>query len=94
MTSINAILLLPLAFLVGAVATSLFTMIFTSTSGAATHISLGNVSFEYALYLSVGAVLEAQLGTHFAKKTSGKNLRRIFGIILFLISINMIFKYI
>ncbi len=76
-----------------AVATSLFIMVFTSTSGAATHISLGNVSFEPALYLIIGAVLGAQVGARFAKKTSGKNLKRVFGIILFLISISMILKY-
>ncbi len=76
------------------VATSMFIMIFTSISGVVTHISLGNVRFNYAIYLCIGVIFGAQLGVHIAKRISGKNLRRIFGLVLFLISINMILKYI
>jgi len=76
------------------VATSMFIMIFTSISGVVTHISLGNVRFDYAIYLCIGVIFGAQLGTHIAKGISGKNLRKIFGVVLFLISINMILKYI
>jgi len=75
------------------VATSMFIMIFSSISGVVTHISLGNVRFDYAIYLCIGVIFGAQLGAYIAKGISGKNLRRIFGVVLFLISINMILKY-
>jgi uncharacterized membrane protein YfcA len=75
------------------VATSMFIMIFTSISGAATHFSLGNVQIYYAVFLCIGVIFGAQLGAHLSKKASGKNLRRIFGVILFLVSIRMILEY-
>lgn len=76
------------------VATSMFIMIFTTISGALTHFSFGNVRVDYAIFLSIGVIFGAQLGAYFSKKVSGKNLRRIFGVILFLVSIRMILKFI
>ena len=76
------------------VATSMFIMIFTSVSGVATHFSLGNVHLDYAILLCVGVIFGAQLGAHFSKKVSGKNLRRLFAVVLFLVSVRMILKYI
>ena len=76
-----------------AVATSMFIMIFTSMSGLITHFSLGNVHVECALLLGAGIIFGAQVGAYISKRTSGRNLRRIFGIILFLVSIRMIWKY-
>lgn len=76
-----------------AVATSMFIMIFTTISGVSTHFLFGNVRVEYAIFLCVGVIFGAQLGAHFSKKISGKNLKRIFGVILFLVGIRMIFKY-
>ncbi len=76
------------------VATSMFIMIFTSVSGVATHFSLGNVHLDYAILLSVGVIFGAQLGAHIAKKASGKNLRRLFAVVLLIVSVRMILKYI
>jgi len=76
------------------VATSMFIMFFTSISGAATHFSLGNVHISHAVFLCIGVVLGAQLGAYFSKKISGKGLRRIFGVVLFLVGIRMILKFI
>jgi len=76
------------------VATSMFIMVFTSISGAATHFSLGNVQIYHAVFLCIGVIFGAQLGTYFSKKISGKSLRRIFGVVLFLVSIRMILNYI
>lgn len=76
------------------VATSMFIMIFTSVSGVTTHFSLGNVHLDYAILLCVGVIFGAQLGAHFSKKVSGKNLRRLFAVVLFLVSLRMILKYI
>jgi len=76
-----------------AIATSVFTMVFTSISGVATHIYLGNVQFEYALILIVGVIFGAQIGAYISKRVSSKNLRRIFGIILVVVSFRMILKF-
>lgn len=76
-----------------AVATSAFIMIFTSIAGVATHLLLGNVRLDYAILLSVGVIVGAQIGAHVAKRTSSKNLRRTFGIVLVIISLRMILKF-
>jgi hypothetical protein len=76
-----------------AVATSMFIMIFTSLAGASVHFTLGNVHLEYMLLLCIGIIFGTQVGAYASKRTSGKNLRRIFGIIVILISILMIQKY-
>jgi uncharacterized membrane protein YfcA len=76
-----------------AVATSMFIMIFTSLAGAATHFTLGNVHLEYMALLCVGIIFGTQLGAYASKRISGKNLRRIFSIIVILVSILMIQKY-
>ncbi len=77
-----------------AVATSVFIMIFTSISGVATHIYLGNVQFGYALFLIMGAIFGAQVGAYVSKRVSSKNLRTIFGFILVLVSVRMMLKLI
>lgn len=76
-----------------AVATSIFTMVFTSISGASTHFYLGNVQLDYALVLSVGVIFGAQIGAHIAKRVSSNSLRRIFGVVLVLVSLRMILKF-
>ncbi|UCH31141.1 MAG: sulfite exporter TauE/SafE family protein [Candidatus Bathyarchaeota archaeon] len=76
-----------------AVATSVFIMIFTSISGVTTHLYLGNVHFGYAFLLIVGVIFGAQIGAVVAKRVSSKNLRRIFGVILVLVSLRMILKF-
>ncbi len=76
------------------VATSMFTMIFTSTSGVIQHLSLGNIRFEHAFLLVLGTIFGAQLGAYTSKRISRGNLRRIFGMVLILISLRMILKYI
>lgn len=75
-----------------AIATSVFIMVFTSVSGVATHVFLGNVQFNYAFFLSVGVIFGAQIGAYVAKRTSSRNLRRIFGLLLVFVSLRMILK--
>jgi len=76
------------------VATSMFTMIFTSTSGVVQHFRQGNIFSEYVLLLVLGTIFGAQLGAYTSKKISAGNLRTIFGIVLVLVSMRMILKYI
>ncbi len=77
-----------------AVATSMFTMIFTSISGAVQHWTLGNVNIEYALLLAVGALAGAQIGAWLCKKISGEKLSLIFAILVLVVSVQMIVKFI
>jgi hypothetical protein len=77
-----------------ATATSMFTITFSSTSEAVQHYFANHTNFEYALLLALGAVLGAQVGAFASKKISGKNLRRLFGLIILIIGIQMISKYV
>jgi hypothetical protein len=96
----GGVLIVPiLALIVGmpihlATATSMFTITFTSTSEAVQHYFANQINFEYALLLALGSVLGAQVGAYASKKTSGKNLRLIFGLVLVIVGLQMIFKYI
>lgn len=76
------------------VATSMFTMIFTSLSGVAQHYTLGNIDFSYALLLAVGAIVGAQVGAWLCKRISGESLRIIFAVVLIIVSVQMIIKFI
>ncbi len=75
-----------------AVATSVFIMVFTSSSAVISHIYLGNTQFGYVILLSLGVVIGAQIGTKIAKNTSSKSLKRIFGVLLIIVSLNMFLK--
>ncbi len=77
-----------------AVATSMLTMIVTSIAGVGQHVALGHINWEFALLLASGSVLGAQVGSFASKKLSAKNLRRVFGLILVIVSIQMILKFI
>jgi uncharacterized membrane protein YfcA len=76
-----------------ATATSMFTMIFSSISGVTEHYMANHINLACALFLALGTVLGAQVGAYTSKKISGKNLRRIFGIVLIVVSIQMIRSY-
>lgn len=76
-----------------AVATSMFTMIFTSVSGSLTHFWLRNVHLECSALLAVGVALGAQIGARTARKVSGRGLRRILAVVLLIIGLRMMLKY-
>jgi uncharacterized membrane protein YfcA len=93
-------LIVPILHLVGgipmhlAVATSMFIMVFTSLAGVATHLQLNNVRLEYSAYIVVGVVFGAQLGTIIAKRVSGNLLKRIFSIILIIVSVRLLLNFV
>jgi uncharacterized membrane protein YfcA len=72
----------------------MFTMVFTSTSEAVEHYFANQTNFEYTLLLALGTVLGALMGAYLSKRISGKNLRRIFGLVIVIVGIQMILKYI
>jgi hypothetical protein len=73
-----------------AVATSMLTMIFTSISGASTHILLGNVKFEYAIPLVIGILAGTQIGARTAKHLRSLSLERVFSLTMILIGVLLI----
>ena len=87
----NLMMGMPIHF---ATATSMFIMVFTSTFGATTHYLAGQINFAYVLPLAAGSVFGAQVGAHVSKKISSLNLRRIFGLLLVVVGIQMILNYI
>ncbi|MGE5187990.1 MAG: sulfite exporter TauE/SafE family protein [Betaproteobacteria bacterium] len=76
-----------------AVATTMFTMIFTALAGVVQHFALGNVNFEFALMLGVGSILGTQIGGYVYKRASHTLLRGVFAVILLAISVEMIIKF-
>lgn len=76
-----------------AVATTMFTMIFTALAGVAQHFVLGNVNFEFALMLGVGSILGTQIGAFIYKRASHTLMRGVFAVILLAISVEMIIKF-
>jgi uncharacterized membrane protein YfcA len=65
-----------------AVATSMFTMIFTAGAGTARN-AIGNyIDPVYAIILGIGMVIGAQIGPRLACKVNSVQLKRIFGLIL------------
>ncbi|HTY75193.1 MAG TPA: sulfite exporter TauE/SafE family protein [Candidatus Nanoarchaeia archaeon] len=76
------------------VATSMFTMVFTSSAGVVQHWSLGNVNLEFGILLAVGAVAGALVGSWVCKRVSDEKLQAIFAVALILLSVQMILKFI
>ncbi|OGD54151.1 hypothetical protein A3K80_02305 [Candidatus Bathyarchaeota archaeon RBG_13_38_9] len=72
------------------VAVSMFIMFFTSISGALTHLALGDIMPEYALYLSVGIIFGTQVGAAAARKMKSRPLQMIFAIFLVVVAVRMI----
>ncbi len=76
-----------------ATATSMFMMIFTSLSGAAKHTLAQHLDWGYALLLALGTIFGAQVGAVISKKVSGRTLRRIFGVVTLIVSVQMVLKF-
>jgi len=76
-----------------AVATSMYIMIFTSISGAITHVLLGNVLTDSAASLGFGIVFGTQIGAFAARRLKARSLQRIFAIFVVAIGVRMMLQY-
>ncbi len=65
-----------------AVATSMFTMIFTASAGTFRNFIGGHIMPEYALALGVGMLVGAQMGSRLACRVNAVQLKRVFGLVL------------
>ncbi len=75
-----------------AVATSLFVMGPSALIGSLQHYAQGNVRLEYALPLTLGIIVGAQLGSYTATRVPKLFLRRLFGVVLLYSAVNMILR--
>jgi uncharacterized membrane protein YfcA len=76
-----------------ATATSMFTMIFTATSGVAEYYQAGLVNLPIALLFAAGTVIGAQVGAFTSGRISSRNLTILFSTMLIIAGANMIIKY-
>jgi uncharacterized membrane protein YfcA len=72
-----------------AVATSMFTMMFTAASGTAYNIILGHINLYFAIALGIGMLVGGQIGARLACRVNSVQLKRIFGLIIILPLISM-----
>lgn len=77
-----------------AAATSEFGMAVTNFAAALSHGFLGNILWEYAIPLTLGAAIGGQIGPHISGRVKEKTLRRILSAAFVLVGIRMlIFPY-
>lgn len=73
-----------------AAGTSLAIIIPTSIAGAMSHFARGSVDWRLALLIGVGAVAGASLGTWIGSSLSAVTLKRIFAVILLIVSFTIL----
>jgi hypothetical protein len=76
-----------------AVATSEFAMAITNGAGVMAHGLLNNVLIEYALPITIGTVIGAQVGCLLAKRVEGKALRKILSVIAILAGLRLVYSF-
>ncbi|MCI0449647.1 MAG: sulfite exporter TauE/SafE family protein [Chlorobi bacterium] len=74
-----------------AIATSLFTIIFTSISSSFKHYRNGNVILSAALLIGFSSVVTVYLFSKAAIALPGETLKKIFSVLLILIAVKMLF---
>jgi uncharacterized membrane protein YfcA len=76
-----------------ATATSQLTLMITSFAGIFTHALLGHPNYVYAVALSAGAVVGAQLGARWSKNAKAASLQKMLGIMLVAVAITFILEW-
>ncbi len=76
-----------------AVASSEFAMAITNGVGVITHGLLNNVLIEYAIPVTVGTVIGAQLGCALAKRVKGKTIRNLLVVLAILSALRLLFFF-
>ena len=76
-----------------AVATSEFAMAVTNGVGVITHGLLNNLLLDYAIPITIGTIIGAQIGIIFAKRVKGKTIRNILAIIAILSALRLLYFF-
>ena len=71
--------------------TSLFCAMLIAISGIYPYTFHGNINYIYGIFISLGAIIGAIIGSYIMKRTDTKILRNIFVCLLIYVSINMIY---
>jgi len=74
-----------------AIATSLFTIIFTSLSSAHKHFGHGNVEWKAALYIGLSSAVTVFLFSKIAILLPGEILKQTFSVVLIIVALKMLF---
>jgi uncharacterized membrane protein YfcA len=73
--------------------TSQFALMLTSFAGLFTHAVLGNPDYLYAIALSAGAVVGAQLGAKWSKTAKEALLQKMLGIALIAVAVRLFIEW-
>ena len=73
--------------------TSQLTLMITSFAGLFTHIALGHIDYVYAIALSAGAVVGAQMGAKWSKSIKSQLLQRVLGVVLISVAIKFVIDW-
>jgi uncharacterized membrane protein YfcA len=73
--------------------TSQFALMLTSFAGLFTHAALGNPDYLYAIALSAGAVVGAQLGARWSKTAKEALLQKMLGIALIAVAVRLFIEW-
>jgi len=76
-----------------AIASSEFAMALTNGAGVITHGFLQNISIGYAIPITIGTIIGAQVGVLLAKRTKQKTLKMILSVVSLLFSIRLILDF-
>lgn len=76
-----------------AVASSEFAMAITNGVGVVTHGLLNNLLIEYAIPLTVGTVIGAQIGVVLARRVKGKIIRNILAILAIISALRLLYYF-
>jgi uncharacterized membrane protein YfcA len=76
-----------------AVATSEFAMAVTNGVGVVTHGLLNNLLLDYAIPITIGTIIGAQIGIILAKRVKGKTIRNILALIAILSALRLLYFF-
>jgi uncharacterized membrane protein YfcA len=76
-----------------AVASSEFAMAVTNGVGVVAHGFLNNILFEYAIPITIGTVIGAQMGCSLAKRVKGKTIGKILSLIAVLAGLRLVYSF-
>lgn len=76
-----------------AVASAEFAMAITNGVGVVTHGLLNNLLLEYAIPITIGTVIGAQIGVVFGRRVEGKTIRKLLAVIAIISALRLIYFF-
>ena len=77
-----------------AVASAEFAMAITNGVGVVTHGLLNNLLLEYAIPITIGTIIGAQIGCDLSKRVKGKTIRNLLAVIAILSALRLIYFFV